>query len=197
MTANGTTTSPVVRGAWINERILGVEIPAPPPSVPAIEPDTRGATTVREQLRLHRADQSCNACHKLIDPAGFALESFDAVGGFREFYRSLGDGDALSGFGKNGQPFAFTKGPDVDASGELPDGRTFDGIREFKQLLLDDERQIARNLVEKLITYSTGAAPRFSDREEIRLILDRNADKDYPVRSLMVDIVTSRMFLNK
>lgn len=197
VTANGTTTSPVVRGGWINERILGVEIPAPPPSVPAIEPDTRGATTVREQLRLHRADQSCNACHKLIDPAGFALESFDAVGGFRQFYRSLGDGDALSGFGKNGQPFAFTKGPDVDASGVLPDGRTFDGIREFKQLLLEDERQIARNLVEKLITYSTGAAPRFSDREEIRSILDRNADKDYPVRSLMVDIVTSRMFLNK
>ncbi len=111
VTANGTTTSPVIRGAWINERILGVDIPPPPPSVPAIEPDTRGATTIRQQLLLHRADQSCNVCHKVIDPAGFALESFDVAGGFRDTYRSFQEGDPVSGYGKNGQPFTFTRRP--------------------------------------------------------------------------------------
>lgn len=196
VTANGTTTSPVVRGAWINERILGVQIPPPPASVPAIEPDTRGATTIRQQLELHRADESCNACHRMIDPAGFALESFDVAGGFRGYYRSL-EGEPLNGFGKNGQPFRFTHGPAVDASGELPDGRTFGDINELKRLLVADERAIARNLVEKLVTYATGAAPRFSDREEIEQVLDRTAEANYPVQTLVKEIVTSDMFLHK
>ncbi len=197
VTANGTTTSPVVRGAWINERILGVPIPPPPASVPAIEPDTRGATTVRKQLELHRADESCNACHRLIDPAGFALESFDVAGGFRVAYRSLGGDEPIPGFGKNGQPFTFSDGPEVDASGQLPDGRAFRDIVELKQLLLADERGIARNLVEKLVTYATGAPPRFSDRVEIEAVLDRTAAANYPVRSLIEEIVVSQMFRNK
>jgi hypothetical protein len=197
VTANGTTTSPVVRGAWINERLLGVEIPPPPPSVPAIEPDTRGATTIREQLALHRADQNCNQCHRIIDPAGFALESFDVAGGYREVYRSLGEGEPIPGFGKNGQPFRFSPGPPVDPSGELPDGRVFADVRELKRLLMADERAIARNLVEKLVTYATGAAPRFSDRDEIEGILDRQASAEFPVRSLIAEIVTSNMFRNK
>lgn len=197
VTANGTTTSPVVRGAWINERILGVDIPPPPASVPAIEPDTRGATTIRQQLLLHRADESCNVCHKIIDPAGFALENFDVAGGFRNTYRSFQDGDRVVGYGKNGQPFAFTHGPNVDASGELPDGRAFGDVRELKQLLLADERAIARNLVEKLLTYATGAGPRFSDRDEVEAILDRHAQKGFPVRSLITEIATSRLFLYK
>ncbi len=197
VTANGTTTSPVVRGAWINERILGVDVPPPPPSVPAIEPDTRGATTIRQQLLLHRADESCNVCHEIIDPAGFALESFDVAGGFRHTYRSFQEGDPVPGYGKNGQPFTFTNGPPVDASGELPDGRSFANIKELKRLLLANERAIAKNLVEKLLTYATGAAPRFSDRDEIEMILDRHSERGYPVRSLITEIVTSRLFLNK
>ncbi len=197
VTANGTTTSPVVRGAWIGERILGVDIPPPPPSVPAIEPDTRGATTIRQQLLLHRADESCNVCHKVIDPAGFALESFDVAGGFRDTYRSFQDGEPIPGFGKNGQPFTFAEGPPVDASGELPDGRSFADVKELKRLLLADERGIARNLVEKLVTYATGAAPRLSDREEVELILDRHAENSYPVRSLITEIANSRLFLSK
>ena len=197
VTANGTTTSPVVRGAWINERILGVHIPPPPPSVPAIEPDTRGATTIRQQLQLHRADESCNVCHRSIDPAGFALENFDVAGGFRDTYRSFAAGDPVPGFGKNGQPFTFVHGPDVDASGRLPDGREFTDVNELKQLLLADERAVARNLVEKLLTYATGAAPRFSDRDEIEAILNRQSRHGYPVRSLIIEIVTSRLFLNK
>ncbi|MEZ6136930.1 MAG: DUF1588 domain-containing protein [Pirellulaceae bacterium] len=216
VTANGTTTSPVTRGAWINERLLGVRIPPPPASVPAIEPDTRGATTIREQLALHRADESCNVCHRLIDPAGFALECFDVLGGYRAAYRSLpaesannatasGETSAAvakpfepePGYGHNGQPFQFFYGPSVDASGELPDGRKFNGIGEFKKLLLADERAIARNLVQRLMTYATGAAPRFSDRVEIEAILDRTADRGFPVRSLIREIAASDTFLNK
>lgn len=198
VTANGTTTSPVVRGAWIGERLLGLEIPPPPKSVPAIEPDTRGATTIREQLAKHRADESCNACHQKIDPAGFALENFDIAGGYREFYRSLGSrGKRIEGFGKNGQPFRFRRGPDVDPSGQLPSGERFDDIREFKSALLQDERAIAKNLLEQLLLFATGAPPRFSDRVEIERILDRLAADHYPVRSMIHEIVQTRLFLHK
>ena len=97
VTANGTTTSPVLRGAWIMERILGKPPPPPPPGVPAVEPDTRGATTIREQLDKHRTVASCAACHAKIDPPGFALESFDVIGGWRDRYRALGDGEPRAG----------------------------------------------------------------------------------------------------
>src|SRR5581483_7342531 len=86
VTANGTTTSPVLRGAWVMERILGKPLPPPPPGVSAIESDTRGATTIREQLAKHRTQTSCAGCHAKIDPPGFALESFDVMGGYREKY---------------------------------------------------------------------------------------------------------------
>ncbi len=85
----------------------------------------------------------------------------------------------------------------MDASGELPDGRSFADVSELKRLLLADERAIAENLVEKLLTYATGAAPRFSDREEVEAILDRHAEDGYPVRSLITEIAASRLFLNK
>lgn len=133
VTANGTTTSPVVRGAWIMERILGQKPPPPPPSVPAVEPDIRGATTIREQLAKHRTQESCNACHTRIDPAGFALESFDVLGGWRERYRATG-GTPEKGLAKSGQKFEFHYGPPVDATGELPDGRKFADVRELKKL---------------------------------------------------------------
>ena len=134
----------------------------------------------------------------MIDPTGFALECFDVAGGYREAYRSFQeDAEPVTGYGKNGQPFTFTNGPAVDPSGELPDGRSFADVQELKRLLLADERSIARNLVEQLVTYATGAAPRFSDREEIESILDRNAASGYPVGSLIADIATSQMFLNK
>ncbi len=118
ITANGTTTSPVVRGVWITERILGLPVPPPPAAVPAVEPDTRGATTIREQLAKHRTQESCNACHAKLDPPGFALESFDILGGYRDNYRinnpePIPDKQRMSakGYGKNGQPFNFSAGP--------------------------------------------------------------------------------------
>jgi hypothetical protein len=194
VTANGTTTSPVLRGAWIMERILGKQPPPPPASVPAIEPDTRGATTIREQLEKHRSQPTCAACHAKIDPAGFALENFDVLGGWRDRYRALGDGVKEQGIGKNGQPYAFHLGPAVDPSGVLPDGRKFNDIRSLKRLLLADERQVARNLTRQLLVFGTGAAARFGDRPEVEQILDRAQPSQYGVRTLIREIVQSNLF---
>ncbi len=197
VTANGTTTSPVLRGAWIMERILGKQPPPPPPGTPAVEPDIRGAVTIRQQLDQHRSQESCAACHTKIDPAGFALESFDVMGGFRERYRAHGAGTPEKGVGKGGQKFEFSLGLPVDPSGELPDGRKFGDVRELKKLLLDDEKQIARNLARQLAVYATGAPVRFSDREEIEQILTRASSSHYGVRSLIHELVQSRLFQNK
>ncbi len=197
VTANGTTTSPVLRGAWIMERILGQKPPPPPPSVPAVEPDIRGAVTIRQQLDKHRNLESCAACHTKIDPPGFALESFDVMGGWRDHYRANGEGVPEKGLAKSGQKFAFHKGLPVDASGELRDGRKFRDIREFKQLLLGDEQQLARNLVQQITVYATGSPIRFSDRATIDKMLARTRANDYGARSLVHEIVQSELFLNK
>ena len=198
VTANGTTTSPVLRGVWINERILGQPVPPPPAAVPAVEPDTRGATTIREQLAKHRTEATCNSCHTKIDPPGFALENFDVVGGWRDRYRALGDGgEKMPGRGKNGQPFMFHAAQSVDASGTLPDGRRFGDVRALKRLLVSDERAIARNLARQLVTYATGAPVRFGDRPEIEHILDRSQATDYGVRSIIYAILDSELFRNK
>jgi hypothetical protein len=198
VTANGTTTSPVLRGAWIMERILGKPPPPPPPSVPAIEPDTRGAVTIREQLDKHRSIASCAACHAKIDPAGFALENFDVMGGWRERYRGLGEGTPEIGFGHNGQKFAFHLGPKVDPSGALPsNGGAFKDIRGLKALLLKDEPQLARNLVGQLVVYATGAPIHFGDRPAVEQILKKSAAGGYGVRTLIHEIVQSELFQMK
>jgi len=197
VTANGTTTSPVLRGVWIMERILGKPAPPPPAAVPAVEPDTRGATTIRAQLDKHRTQPSCNVCHAKIDPPGFALESFDVFGGWRDQYRALTQGEKAPGIGKNGQRFAFRYAQPVEASGALPDGRRFRDVRELKRLLLQDERQIARNFVGQLIVFATGAPVRFGDRPKVEAILDRAAAGGYGVKSLIQSIIESEIFRNK
>src|SRR2546429_972995 len=197
VTANGTTTSPVLRGAWIMERILGQKPPPPPPGVPAVEPDTRGAVTIRQQLDKHRTLPTCNACHAKIDPAGFALENFDVMGGWRDRYRSEAEGELAQGIAKSGQKFAFHYALPTDASGILPDGRQFHDVRELKQLLLADERQLARNLARQLAVYATGAPIHFADREQIEQILDRAGSSHYGVRSLIIGLVQSELFRNK
>ncbi len=197
VTANGTTTSPVLRGAWIMERILGRPPPPPPPNVPSIEPDTRGATTIREILAKHRSQESCATCHAKIDPAGFALENFDVMGGWRERYRALGGQVVQDGIGHNGQKFAFHAALTVDSSGQLPDGRTFSDVRSFKRLLLADEVQIARNLTRQLLIYATGSPVRFGDRAEVERLLERAAGRQYGVRELVHQVTESSLFLNK
>ncbi|MFO1458618.1 MAG: DUF1592 domain-containing protein [Verrucomicrobiota bacterium] len=197
VTANGTTTSPVLRGAWILDRILGQPVPPPPPNVPAVDPDIRGAVTIRQQLEKHRDQASCAACHARMDPPGFALESFDVMGGWRHRYRAQGGETPEPGIGKGGQKFEFHYGLPVDSAGELPDGRSFRDIAELKRLLLVDQRPIARNLLRQLTVYATGAPVRFSDRPEIEAILDRTRPTDYGVRSLILELVQSRLFRQK
>jgi hypothetical protein len=193
-----------LRGVWILERILGRPVPPPPAAVPAVEPDTRGATTIREQLDKHRNVETCNSCHAQIDPAGFALESFDVLGGFRKNYRAVDEErdptqkpPEPAGYGKNGQPFDFHDGPAVDCSGSLPDGRRFADVRELKRLLLTDERQIARNLASQLIVFATGAPVRFGDRPELEELLDRARPGHYGVKSLIHALVQSPLFQTK
>ena len=197
VTANGTTTSPVLRGKWIVERILGLEIPPPPP-VGAVEPDIRGAVTIRQQLEKHRDNASCASCHRRMDPPGFALESFDVMGAWRDHYRGIdADKPAVKGLGKNGQPFEFHYGLPVDSAGELPDGRPFADVREFKRLLLDREADVARNLAKQLAIYATGAPVRFSDRAAIDKIAAEAAAKNYGVRSIVHALVQSELFRSK
>lgn len=198
VTANGTTTSPVIRGAWIMERILGQPPPPPPPAVPAVEPDIRGSTTIRQQLDKHRDVESCAACHTKIDPPGFALENFDVMGAWRDKYRATGDGaPPEKGFGHGGQKFVFHYALPVDASGQLADGRAFADIRSFKWHLLRDEAQIARNVAKQLTVYATGAPVRFGDRAQIEKILQRSSASHYGVRTLIHELVQSELFLSK
>ena len=198
VTANGTTTSPVVRGVWIMERILGYHI-TQPAGVPAIEPDIRGAVTIRQQLDKHRADPTCAGCHRNIDPPGFALESFDVMGGWRDRYRAFAENARPeAGIGLSGQPFAFHYGLPVDAAGALNDGRAFKDIREFKRLLLSHEdATVARNLVTQLATYATGAPIGFSDRKQVEEVLDKTRGSGYGVRDIVRGIVESDLFRNK
>jgi hypothetical protein len=197
VTANGTTTSPVLRGHWITERILGYQTPPPPP-VASVEPDIRGAVTIRQQLEKHRNDPSCASCHARMDPPGFALESFDVMGGWRDRYRAASDDvEPAQGIGMNGQAFAFHYALAVDSSGELPDGRAFQNIRDFKKLLIEDEETIARNLARQLTIYATGAPIHFSDRGKIEGILERTRSTDYGARSIVHEIVQSDLFQMK
>jgi hypothetical protein len=194
VTANGTTTSPVTRGAWVLDRILGTPPPKPPADVPAIEPDIRGATTIREQLAKHRSIESCAACHAQIDPPGFALESFDVIGSWRENYRTTGHGETVM---VDGRRMPYHKGKPVDPADMLPDGRKFANIDELKQLLLAEKDQLARALTEKLLTYATGAAPTAADKLEVEAIVGRIREKHYGLRTLMHEIVGSETFQTK
>ena len=198
VTANGTTTSPVIRGHWITERILGIETPPPPPKIPSVEPDIRGAVTIRQQLEKHRADISCASCHSKMDPPGFALESFDVMGGFRDRYRAAKEGvTPAPGIGMDGQRFAFFYGLPVDCTGSLPDGPAFQDVRELKRLLLADPVPIARNFVRQLSVYATGAPVRFSDRPAIEKILQVTSADNYGVRSIVHELVQSDLFQTK
>jgi hypothetical protein len=193
VTANGTSTSPVTRGAWVLERILGTPPPRPPADVPAIEPDIRGATTIREQLAKHRQIESCASCHTKIDPPGFALESFDVIGGWRENYRTTGNGGVVM---VDGRRMPYLKGKPVDPSDVL-NGEKFQNIDEFKAILLKDKEQIARALTEKLVTYATGAGVEAGDRTELEGIVRQVGEKNFGLRTLVQLLVQSRLFAYK
>ena len=195
VTANGTTTSPVPRGAFVMGRILGQPPEPPPPNIPAVEPDVRGAKTIREQLDKHRSDATCASCHAKIDPAGFALEAFDVIGGFRERYRSIGDGDpAPRGSIDPIIGISFKLGPAVDPSGVLPDGRKFRDIDELESLLASDPERLLRNLAQQLTIYSTGRDVTVGDRDALAAILSATEKKGGGIRTLIHEIVQSSLF---
>ena len=194
VTANGTTTSPVLRGAWVLDRILGTPPPKPPENVGTLEPETRGTKNIREQLAKHRQLESCASCHVKMDPPGFALESFDVIGGWREFYRVSGNGKTVM---IDGRRMPYLHGPKVDPSDVLPDGRAFKDIDELKQLLLADKDQVARALTTKLLTYATGHGLEPADAPAVGDIVQRVKAKNYGFRSLIHEVVTSPTFQTK
>jgi hypothetical protein len=197
VTANGTNTSPVLRGVWVMDHMLNRPVPPPPQNVPAIEPDIRGAKTIREQLDKHRELGACASCHQKIDPPGYALESFDVIGGFRENYRVLAQGfkDRVKDRDGNSQPYA--KGPKVEGGDTLADGRSFKDAAEFKKLLLSDKDATARALAEKLLVYATGHGLEFADRDAVKQIVGRVREKQYGFRSLLHEVVQSAVFRSK
>jgi mono/diheme cytochrome c family protein len=197
VTANGTTTSPILRGKWVLEKILGTPPAPPPPNVGAIEPDIRGATTIRQQLEKHKALVECASCHKHIDPPGFALESFDVIGGWREFYRASNPTKGGLVPLPNYPERKVWRGLDVEVGGTTPQGRKFKIVDGYKALLLEDKEQIARNLARQLLVFATGADVQFADREIVKLIAARTRDRNYGLRSLVHEVVQSPTFLTK
>ena len=208
VTANGTSTSPVLRGVWVAERVLGIERNPPPPNIPAVEPDATGAVTIRQMIEKHRADPSCASCHARMDPYGLALEHYDVIGGWRDRYRLNGapkkvaQGKEMvdepsvvipSGVSSS-YPRRIRLGSKVDATGELDDGRTFDDVAGLQALLIQDEDRLARNLLRQLTVYATGAGNRFSDRDAVEAAISRTRPGGHGVRALLHEVVQSEAF---
>lgn len=192
ITANGTNTSPIPRGNFVLANLLGQPAPPPPANVDALEPDTRGTTTIREQLDAHRTDPVCASCHSTIDPPGFALEAFDPIGGLRTNYRISG---GMIKYGDFLVPGPYKEGPKVDTSGVTPEGESFLGIQEYKKLLLKNETdQVARNLASKLLVFATGAEIEFADRDAVEEIVSNGRGNGHPINSMIHQVVQSDLF---
>ena len=188
-TANGVDTQPVLRGVWLMENIFGDPPPEPPTGVPAIEPDTSGAKSIREQLAKHQADPNCAGCHRKIDPPGFVLENFDPVGRWREFYPIHKKDEGGQTITRKGQP--------VDASAELADGTKLKDITDLKRHLVENIDQFSRCLAGKLLTYATGRPPSFGDREEIERIVREVKAEGNGLQDLIIALVQSKSFRTK
>jgi hypothetical protein len=172
LTSPPTRTSPVKRGAWVLEKILGTPPPPPPPNVPELAPQEVTATSLRERLEQHRADPACASCHAKIDPLGFAFENYDAVGAFRRREGSK----------------------DVDASGTLPDGRRIDGMSGLRQALLADRERFARHVAENLLTYALGRGVEHYDKRAVDRIVSETAKDDFRFSRMVVATVQSDPF---
>jgi hypothetical protein len=178
VSANGIETSPVIRGIWLMETILGTPVPPPPDEVPALDPDIRGAVSIRDQLAKHRESPACNQCHRKFDPLGFALEGFDPIGREREFYDSKG---------KN----------KIDTSGVLPGGDRFSGPDELRSLLLKREEFFVRTLTSRLLSHALGRRIEAIDRPAIDRIVENTKEQGYRFADLITEVVTSELFQNR
>jgi len=176
LTSNGVETQPVVRGIWVLENLLGTPPSPPPPDVQPVEPDTRGVTTIRELMAKHRTIETCNECHRKIDPIGLAMENFDHLGRFRTRY------------GKNSP---------IDPAGEMPDGSKFDGLAGIRSYLLARPEQFTKCLTEKLMIYALGRRLAFTDRDDIDGVVAQSVASGYGFRDLVKFVVASQAFQSK
>jgi hypothetical protein len=197
VTANGSRTSPVLRGAWVLDNIIGRPPPPPPPNVGAIEPDTRGSTTIREQLAKHQNSETCASCHRQIDPPGFALEAFDPVGQWREAYRTTETGKEVKLVNVEGGKVKYRIGAAVDASGSLLDDSRFAGPKEFKKLALRQSDAVARCIAAKLVTFSTGHHTEPGDILALDAIVASAKKNHYGLRTLLHGVIQSELFTRK
>ena len=179
LTSNGVETSPVIRGIWILENILGTPPSPPPPDVDPLEPDVRGTKTIREQLNKHRNVEACADCHRKIDPLGFALEHFDPIGSFRADYRE------------------GRKRLKIDASGQLPSGEEFKDDVDFKKILLKRKHQFIHTLTEKLLIYATGRKMTFKDKKAIDQIVENVGKKNNSLKEIVLEVALSEIFATK
>jgi hypothetical protein len=170
-------TSPVLRGKWILETLIGEAPPPPPPNVPELEDDGEAATaqSLRERLEIHRENPTCATCHDRIDPLGFSLENYDVLGRWREE--------------EGGHP--------IDASATLPDGTAFSGPEELKLVLLDRKDQIVRHLTKKMLGYALARGLTFEDYCTVENIVDSLRENDYQSHSLLMGIINSVPFRYK
>jgi len=183
VSANGVETSPVTRGVWVSENILGIKPPPPPDVVPAIEPDVTGATTLRQRLSKHRADPACAECHRKIDPLGFGLENFDPIGRWRVNYP---------------KPKGNTPAPNVDASGEFSSGEAYADFEAFRQALRTKrEEAFTRNLIRQFLSYATGRHLEPVDDPVVEEILESVKQKGHGLRTLVVESLTSEIFRSR
>jgi hypothetical protein len=172
-TSHADRTAPTLRGKWILENLLGTPPPPPPAAVPPLQTELGSAPrTMRERMQLHRDTPACASCHALIDPLGFAMENFDAIGGWRDY-------DASN---------------TIDASGALPDGSAVDGVAELRAALLADPELFAGTFTEKLLTYGLGRGLQHYDMPVVRGILRDAATDDYRFESIVLGIVRSAPF---
>ena len=182
VSANGVETSPVTRGAWVSENILGIKPPPPPDVVPVIEPDVSGTTTIRERLAKHSTDRACSECHRKIDPLGFSLESFDPVGQWRTTYPKPKKGAA----------------PRIDTTGEFASGETYGDFAGFRDILHDKRNeQFTRHLIRSLLSYSTGRLMEPADEFAIDRIQAKVEKQGLGLRSLVVECLTSDVFRSR
>jgi hypothetical protein len=173
VTSYNTRTSPVIRGHWVLENVLGVPPPPPPANVPPLEEKTvDGSLSVRERLMEHRANPPCSGCHSLMDPVGFSLENFDAIGRWRDT--------------EDSQP--------IDATGNFPGGAAFDGVAGLEQALLARSDLFVGTLVEKLMTYSLGRGVEYFDAPAVRRIVRDSSRQEFRFSSLILGIVRSQPF---
>jgi hypothetical protein len=173
VTSYATRTSPVLRGHWVLKNLLGAPPPPPPPNVPDLEDNLVSASLpVRERLKQHRADAACASCHELMDPVGFALDNYDAIGRWRET--------------EAGQP--------IDAAGALPDGSEFVGVDGLERALLQRPDLFVQTLTEKMLTFALGRGVEYYDAPAVRQIVREAREDDYRFSRLIMGIVESTPF---